>query len=422
MERIPSAKTEMLHEHILESMDNGVIALDFEGKIITFNAAASHILGIEVHQALGRYYPEVFFQLEGNDEFNDVLINVIDTRQTHFYREVSFVRPEHTVVPLGITSSLLRDEHGNDYGVVSVFSDLSEVKKRKFLQETLTRYVTKQVVDLILEHPECIVLDGEERESTILFSDIRGFTSLSEKMTPKAVVQMLRDYFTLMVEVVFHFQGTVDKFIGDALMAIFGAPTPQPNHAELAMQTALEMQMLLKAFNKERVRKGQEPLLVGMGINTGNVVVGNIGSEERLEYTAVGDAVNLASRLEGLNKHYGVNIIISEFTYQYVKQGIVERELDKVRVKGRQKPVKIYEVLGKSGEIPTQTQDLCHIFAQGLVSYRAKQWDVALEQFNHALQCGPSDGPSQLYIERCMRYKNSPPPDNWDGVFEMQTK
>ena len=195
----------MLYENILDSIDNGVIALDFEGKIITFNNAASHILGIDPSQALGKYYPEVFFQLEGNDEFNDVLINVIDTRQTHFYREVSFVRDENTIVPIGITSSLLKDDKGNDYGVVSVFSDLTEIKKRKFLQDTLIRYVTKQVVDLILENPETIVLDGEEREATILFSDIRGFTSLSEKMKPKELVKILREYFTLMVGAVFKF-------------------------------------------------------------------------------------------------------------------------------------------------------------------------------------------------------------------------
>jgi adenylate cyclase len=417
-----SKSTAILYENILDSMDNGVIALDFEGKIITFNNAASHILGIDSSQALGKYYPEVFFQLEGNDEFNDVLINVIDTRQTHFYREVPFVRDENTIVPVGITSSLLKDEQGNDYGVVSVFSDLTEIKKRKFLQDTLIRYVTKQVVDLILEHPETIVLDGEEREATILFSDIRGFTSLSEKMKPKELVKMLREYFTLMVGAVFKFQGTVDKFIGDAIMSIFGAPTPQPNHAKLAIQTALEMQRLLARFNADRVRKGQEPISVGVGINTGDVVVGNIGSEERLEYTAIGDAVNLASRLEGINKEYGTHIIISEFTYHHVENAIVERELDEVRVKGKYEPVKIYEVMGRPGKVSENTKKLRDEFAQGLVYYRKRDWDQAIRQFQHALQIVPLDAPSQLYVDRCVMHKQNPPPDDWDGVFELHTK
>jgi adenylate cyclase len=417
-----SNSTAMLYENILASMDNGVIALDFEGKIITFNAAASKILGIDAGQALGKYYPEVFFQLEGNDEFNDVLIHVIDTRQTHFYREVSYVRNENRVVPLGITSSLLKDEQGNDYGVVSVFTDLTEIKKRQFLQDTLTRYVTKQVVDLILDHPETIVLDGEEREATILFSDIRGFTSLSEKMPPKELVKMLRDYFTLMVGVVFQFQGTIDKFIGDAIMSIFGAPTSQPNHAELAVQTALEMWRLLDMFNAYRVRKGQEPIDIGVGISTGKVVVGNIGSEERLEYTAIGDTVNLASRLEGVNKLYGTHIIISEYTYHYVKDSLVERELDEVRVKGKHEPVIIYEVMGNPGEISEITIKLRDRFAQGLVHYRKKEWDQAITQFQQALQLVPSDVPSRLYIDRCIMYKQNSPPDDWDGVFEIQTK
>jgi adenylate cyclase len=175
----------MLHENILDSMDNGVIALDFEGRIITFNKAAGRILGVLVEDALGKYYPEVFFELPGNDEFNDVLINVIYTRQTYLHREVNFMRDEDTAIPLEITSSLLKNDQGQEYGVVSVFSDLSEVKKRQFLQDTLTRYVTKDVVELILEHPENIILDGKERTATVLFSDIREFTSISEKMQPK---------------------------------------------------------------------------------------------------------------------------------------------------------------------------------------------------------------------------------------------
>ena len=413
---------EMLYENILDSMDNGVIALDFEGKIITFNRAASKILGIPADTALGKYYPEVFFELQGNDEFNDILINVIYTRQTYMHREITFMRDECTAVPLGMTSSLLKNEQGEEYGVVSVFSDLTEVKKRQFLEDTLTRYVTKQVVDLILEHPESIILDGEEREATVLFSDIRGFTSLSETMTPTEVVQMLREYFKLMVGAVFDFQGTVDKFIGDAIMAIFGAPTPQPNHAELAVKTALRMKSLLGEFNETRKKQGEQPIYIGVGINTGEVVVGNIGSEKRLEYTAIGDAVNLASRLEGINKQYGTDIIISETTYLQAKECLEVRELDEVRVKGKSRPVKIFEVVGLCGEIAPESKQVQTRFIRGLGHYRQREWDHAIRTFQEALRIVPSDSPSQLYIERCEVYKISPPNENWDGVFEMKTK
>jgi adenylate cyclase len=413
----------MLHENILDSMDNGVIALDFEGRIITFNKAASRMLGVGVEQALGKYYPEVFFGLPGNDEFNDVLINVIYTRQTYMHREVNFMRDESTAIPLGITSSLLKNDQGQEYGVVSVFSDLSEVKKRQFLQDTLTRYVNKDVVDLILEHPENIILDGEEREATVLFSDIRGFTSISEKMQPKELVQMLRDYFTLMVGVVFTFQGTVDKFIGDCIMAIFGAPTPQPNHAALAVLAALEMKRLLSVFNVARGEKQKDPLRIGVGINTGEVVVGNIGSEQRLEYTAIGDAVNLASRLEGINKQYGTEIIVSESTYcQLVDVEILAREIDEVRVKGKHKPVKIYEIIARQEDVADEQYRVCDHFMQGLEYYRSQQWEKAIREFQQSLAIIPADRPSQLYIERCTVYQHTPPSESWDGVFEMKTK
>lgn len=414
--------TTMLHENILDSMDNGVIALDFEGKIITFNPAAAKILGIPVERGLGKYYPEVFFGIEGNDEFNDVLINVIYTRQTHMYREATFIRDEGTVVPVGMTSSLLKDDQGLEYGVVSVFSDLTEIKKRQFLQDTLTRYVTKQVVDLILDHPESIILDGEIREATVLFSDIRSFTSLSENMDPKELVLMLREYFTLMVESVFQFQGTVDKFIGDCIMAIFGAPSPQPNHAELAVQTALVMTQYLDGFNTKRMQQGKDQIRIGVGINTGSVVVGNIGSEQRLEYTAIGDAVNLASRLEGINKQYGTDIVISESTACELGESIVKRELDEVRVKGKRQPVKIYEVMGIQEEISSDLIAVQKQFTKGLLSYKERQWDAAIQEFQHVLQISPDDSPSDLYIERCKLYKQNPPPDHWDGVFDMKTK
>ncbi len=413
----------MLHENILDSMDNGVIALDFEGRIITFNKAASRILGVSVEDALGKYYPEVFFELPGNDEFNDVLINVIYTRQTYLHREVNFMRDEDTAIPLGITSSLLKNDQGQEYGVVSVFSDLSEVKKRQFLQDTLTRYVTKDVVELILEHPENIILDGEERTATVLFSDIREFTSISEKMQPKELVHMLREYFTLMVGAVFTFQGTVDKFIGDCIMAIFGAPTPQPDHAALAVAAALEMKKLLQQFNAKHARESKDLLRIGVGINTGDVVVGNIGSEQRLEYTAIGDAVNLASRLEGINKQYGTEIIVSESTYRQVDEhNILAREIDEVRVKGKQKPVKIYEILGYLNEMSDAHQRLCRHFVQGLEGYRSRKWEKALQEFQSALAYIPSDMPSRLYMERCTLYQQYPPAEPWDGIFEMKTK
>jgi adenylate cyclase len=238
----------------------------------------------------------------------------------------------------------------------------------------------------------------------------------------KEIQERIEEYFTLMVDAVFEFQGTIDKFIGDALMAIFGAPTPQPNHAELAVLTALRMQTLLKTFNAKRIQGGLTPVEIGIGIHTGNVVVGNIGSEQRLEYTAIGDAVNLASRLEGINKEYGTCILISEMTLRQIQQELVCREVDKVRVKGRLEPVRIYEVLGFPENVKDETRKACEAFEQGLVQYRERQWSEALDNFQAVLQYVPDDGPSQCYIERCLGYQQTPPPESWNGVFDMRSK
>lgn len=414
--------TDLIYENILESMNNGVIALDFEGKIITFNSAASKILGIDPKKVINKYYSEVFFKLTGNDEFNDVLINVVMTKETYVYKEVNFLRKDKNKIPLGITSSLLKDDKGKEYGIVAVFFDLTELRKTKFLEETLTRYVTKQVVDLIMEHPDSIILDGEERQSTILFTDIRNFTSIAEKMDPKELVQMLRSYFTLMVDASFKYQGTVDKFIGDSIMVIFGAPTPQPDHALLAVNTALEMQNSMMHFNEQYNNKSFAPIKMGIGINTGNIVVGNIGSKDRLEYTAIGDSVNLASRLEGTNKNYGTNIIISENTYQLIKEEIYCRKLDKVMVKGKEIAINIYEVIDKYVNLKKSKINQLEIFNEGLKYYKDRDWDKAIKEFEKFLKISKHDEPSKLYIKRCKHYKDNPPGNNWDGVFKLLFK
>lgn len=337
-----------IHEHILGSMDNGVMVVDFEGNIIVFNDAAERILGLEARQVLHRQYPEVFFQSEGNDEFNDALIEVIAARRSMVQMEAPFLRQGGHRVPLSITGSLLKDGFGKAYGAVLVFSDLSEIKRRQFLQEAFGRYVTKQVVDLVLSNSDTVILDADEREASILFADIRDFTEITETLPPTELIGLLREYFPLMVAATLKFQGTVDKFIGDAVMSVFGAPMRLPNHGELAVRTGLEMLKLVEELNESRRLRGfTYPLVrIGIGISSGNVLVGNIGSEERLEYTAIGDTVNLAARLEGLNKEYGTQLIVNEATYEQVESMVVGRELGRVQVKGKKQAVRVFEIAG----------------------------------------------------------------------------
>jgi adenylate cyclase len=224
-----------------------------------------------------------------------------------------------------------------------------------------------------------------------------------------------------MTNIVFKYDGLLDKYIGDAVMAVFGAPLDQPDHARRACLTAIEMMTELRRLQIKWKAEGWPEIDIGIGINTGDMVVGNMGSEMRFDYTVMGDSVNLASRLEGTNKEYGTNIIISEFTYEVIKEDFFCRELDAVRVKGKKLPVRIFELLGEAKD-KAQWQEFAAIFQHALELYRGGKWDEAIAAFNRVLGLKPDDFPSRLYIERCESLKETPPEGEWDGVFTMTRK
>jgi adenylate cyclase len=324
----------------------------------------------------------------------------------------------------------------NDVDLLEAFSNhaaiaienarLYEEKRRKeHLKSALERYVSKQIAERIISNDATgeIRFQPEKREVTLVFSDVRGFTTLAESLTPEEMVEILNRYFTKMIDIIFKYGGTLDKFIGDAIMAMFGAPASTGDDAGNAVLAAIEMQESLISFNEEQKKLGKPELKVGIGINSGIVVVGNIGSDQRMEYTAIGDSVNLASRLEGANKEYGTHIMITELTQERVNSKIISRELDMIRVKGKEKPVKVFEVVasavqGVSGEIKKALEH----YNKGLIAYRKQKWDDAIAHFNNVLTVKPGDGPSIVYIERCNDFKINPPPEKWDGVFVMHTK
>jgi adenylate cyclase len=235
------------------------------------------------------------------------------------------------------------------------------------------------------------------------------------------LVHLLNEYFTEMNEVIFKNLGIIDKFIGDAIMAVFGAPVEYEDHAYKGCLTAIGMLEGLEKINEKWKKEGKPKIDIGVGLNTGSMTVGNMGSNQRFDYTVMGDAVNLASRLEGTNKEYKTNIIISEFTYAAVKDKLVCRELDAVKVKGKKEPVRIYECVSRP-EMPRIPKEVLDLFTKGLAAYRAQQWDVATKAFEGALMLRPEDGPSKIYIERCKTLKLEPPPKDWDGVFVMTKK
>jgi adenylate cyclase len=254
-----------------------------------------------------------------------------------------------------------------------------------------------------------------------MFSDIRGFTTISEKLPPQKLTALLNEYLTPMTDLVFKHEGTLDKYIGDAIMAVYGAPLDLPEHALAASRTALEMMEELRKLQIKWREQGYPDIDIGIGLNTGIMSVGNMGSKQRFEYTAIGDNVNLSSRLEGINKDYGTHIVISENTYGVVKDKVVVRELDAVRVKGKKAPVHIYELLGLQPATEEQ-RDQVERFMRGLQMYREQKWDEAAAVFNGMVEKWPDDKPAKLYVERCKEMKAAPPGPDWDGVFVMTHK
>lgn len=295
---------------------------------------------------------------------------------------------------------------------------IMEQKERKFIEGAFGHYVNKSVVDQILKDPKMMELGGAKKEVTAYFSDIAGFTSISEKMSPADLVQFLNGYLDEMTNEILENKGTLDKYEGDAIMAFWGAPAPVTDHAKHACFTALENQKKLAEMRVVWEKQGLPPIHVRIGINTGEVIVGNMGSENRFDYTIMGDNVNLASRLEGVNKQYGTELMVSENTYDLIKDEFECRELDQIRVKGKEQPVRIYELMGKKGEVVPDKKYIAEKFAEALALYRAKNFMAAKEKFI-VLENDPA---SMIFAKRCDEFIQTPPPPDWDGVYTFTTK
>ncbi len=296
------------------------------------------------------------------------------------------------------------------YLVGEAWRNLVVERKGRQLKKAFSSYVSPDLVRQIEKNPDKLVLGGEQRELSILFSDVRNFTTVSESLKPPELVKLLNEYLTPMTRIVLEERGTLDKFIGDAVMALFNAPLDVSDHASHACSAALRMMDELQKINTEFTKRGINPLDIGIGINTGSAVVGNMGADIRFDYTAIGDAVNLASRLEGLNKYYGSHILVAEETRRQVNDGRFRfREIDLVRVKGKKLPIIVYELMIENHEILPR-------FGEALCKYRSQDFTAAKVVFDE-LAVIKGDGPSRLYSIRCDEYIASPPAEDWNGVY-----
>jgi adenylate cyclase len=295
-------------------------------------------------------------------------------------------------------------------------------RQRRMIRRAFEHYVAPVIVEEILADPRRLKLGGDTYEATVLFSDLVDFTAIAEGLSPAELRDCLSRYFHAMTTALLAERATIDKFIGDAIMAFFGCPVRNPEHPLQACRAALAMGEALDELNRLESARGRGPLRMRIGINTGPVVAGNIGTEEIFNYTVLGDAVNLASRLEGVNKEYGTAILIGEDTFGRIGSALETREIDWIRVKGRTRPVAIYEVAALAGALPSSRTVVFEAYSQGLARYRARDFVGARSAFERALERDPSDGPSRTFLGRLEEYQAAPPGPHWDGIFSLQHK
>jgi len=307
------------------------------------------------------------------------------------------------------------------YAATSAVNFLYEGRQRLRTKREFQRYFSPRVVDKILNDPDALSLAGERKTITLFFLDFAGFTSMSEKLDPAELVRLINEYHNEAAEEIFRTEGTLDKYIGDAIMAFWNDPIRQPDHALRACLSAVAAQRRLREMAAQMKERGLPEMSARIGIHTGVATVGNMGARRQVSYTAIGDEVNLASRLEGVNKEFGTDIIVSEAAYEPAADRLEARELAFIKVKGKKKPVKIYELLGVRGEVPAERLERARRFEKALAEFRARQFEKARESFRELAE-GGDDRAADAYLGLCDRYLAEPPPEDWDGFYQMEHK
>ncbi len=457
---------------ILESLSDAVISTDLEGRIVTINDAAIALLGCpedQIHSArngrlwlyklTGRYVWEVL----PVDHIKFRLQDSLKTGAKHYVPEQPLLvglacdtdasgesiytlafadaddpelyipwneqgweqdqgmhylpKAEVQVIErsVNLTVNPLMTPEGSVRGGLVILEDISQEKRMKSM---MYRYMTPGVAERVMALGDDSLMVGERKEVTVLFSDIRGYTTLTESLGASEVLSLLNQYFETMVEAVFDHEGTLDKFIGDALMAVFGAPLPlSENHAWKAVQSALEMRRRLKEFNLHQRETNKPQVRFGIGLSSGEVVSGNIGSRKRMDYTVIGDTVNVSARLESATKEYLCDVILSEHTYRLCRDRIVARELDRLKVKGKNQSLTIYELIGKSTDaLEPKLEKFLHLYQSGRDAYLDGEFQRAIGYFQDAKTLKPHDHPLKMHLDRCHYYLKNPPGNSWNGV------
>jgi len=397
-------------------MSNGVITLNEDQRIVTCNTAGLRILGLA---------PEAILRRKAEDFFSGANAWVLDKiRHVEESGKPDVIMDAEaefggTRISVNLTFLPLVSTAKKKLGSMIIIDDITSEKRMK---STMSRYMDPGLADQILEGGEEI-LGGKSVMATVLFSDIRGFTTLTEELGPQGTVSLLNEYFTIMVECIQKEGGMLDKFIGDAIMAAFGVPISHEDDEDRALRAAIGMIRALHLWNRQRAVEGKKPVGMGIGLNTDTIVSGNIGSPKRMDFTLIGDGVNLASRLESLCKQYHASILVSENTVKRLKGTYRIREVDRVQVKGKTQSVGVFEVLDyHTEESYPNLPEAVNQFRDGLALYRKREWERAIARFEEALRLNPNENLCGMYIDRCAHFQEAPPGEDWDGGWVMKTK
>ncbi|MDR3442410.1 MAG: GAF domain-containing protein [Legionella sp.] len=408
------------NESILESMSNAVLTINTSNQIVTCNRAGVKLLQLKTPEDIILKNIDTLFSKDANGLMEK--ITAINHESSELKQDVLMdleVEIAQAVVNANITILPLINANNERLGAMIMIEDISSEKRMK---STMSRYMSPDLTEKLLQSSD-FSLGGTSTVATVLFSDIRNFTTITETLGAEETVKLLNEYFTLMVDCIQDEGGMLDKFIGDAIMAVFGNPFPHDDDPDRALRSAIAMMKALEGFNQMRIKHNLPTIDHSIGINTDKMVSGNIGSNKRMDFTVIGDSVNLASRIEGLSKHYGARLLISEFTYNQLKSTYRTRPMDKVIVKGKNEAVLIYEVIDfySKEAFPNQIEVLNH-FNNGIEYYNNAQWDKAIVCFEAALKQHPNDKPSKVYIDRCLILKEQVFEEQWDGIWKMDSK